>query len=128
MKKLVTVTTIAFFVLGSSLASAQTGGPMLIGKDTSKAGATPPNAGASAPITVDPKAKKPAPMSGPDYQHKSGATPPNAGASAPITVDPKAKKPAPMAGPDYQHKAGASPPNAGASAPIASAPAAKGKK
>ena len=128
MKKLVTVATIAFFVLGSSLASAQTGGPMMMGKDTSKTGATPANAGASAPITVDSKAKRPVPMPGPDYQHKAGAAPPNAGASAPITVDPKAKKPVPMSGPDYQHKAGAAPPNAGASAPIAAAPPAKGKK
>ena len=91
MKKLVTVATIAFFVLGSSLASAQTGGPMMLGKDTSKAGATPPNAGASAPITVDPKANRPVPLSGPDYQHKAGAAPPNAGASAPIAAVPAAK-------------------------------------
>ncbi|MBR1192042.1 hypothetical protein JQ634_03720 [Bradyrhizobium sp. AUGA SZCCT0240] len=91
MKKLATVATFAFFVLGSSLASAQTGGPMMLGKDTSKTGATPPNAGASAPITVDPKAKKPVPMSGPDYQHKAGAAPPNAGASAPIAAAPAAK-------------------------------------
>ena len=51
MNKLVTVATFAFFVLGSSLASAQTGGPMMMGKDTSKTGATPPNAGASAPYS-----------------------------------------------------------------------------
>ncbi|MET3839915.1 hypothetical protein [Bradyrhizobium sp. OAE829] len=125
MKKLVTAAAISFFALGSSLALAQTA-PMM-GKETSKTGATPPNAGASASIAVDPKAKKPAPMAGPDYQHKAGAAPPNAGASASIAVDPKAKKPTAMAGPDYQHKAGAAPPNAGASAPIASAPAAKKK-
>ncbi|MBR1197385.1 hypothetical protein JQ574_15395 [Bradyrhizobium sp. AUGA SZCCT0158] len=127
MKKLVTAAAISFFALGSSLALAQTAPPM-IAKDSSKTGATPPNAGASASIAVDPKAKKPTPMSGPDYQHKAGAAPPNAGASASVAVDPKAKKPVPMSGPDYQHKAGAAPPNAGASAPIASAPAAKGKK
>ena len=90
MNKLVTVATFAFFVLGSSLASAQTGGPMMMGKDTSKTGATPPNAGASAPITVDPKAKKPALLPGADTS-KAGASPPNAGASAPIAAAPAAK-------------------------------------
>jgi hypothetical protein len=91
LKKLVTATAISFFVLGSSLALAQTA-PMLIGKDTSKTGATPPNQGGSAPIAVDPKAKKPTPMAGPDYQHKAGAQPPNAGASAPIASAAPAKK------------------------------------
>ena len=89
MKKLVTAAAISFFALGSSLALAQTA-PMM-GKETSKTGATPPNAGASASIAVDPKAKKPAPMQGADYQHKAGATPPNAGASAPIASAPAAK-------------------------------------
>ena len=90
MKKLVTAAAISFFVLGSSLASAQTGGPMM-GKDTSKTGATPPNAGASAPTTVDPKAKKSALLPGADTS-KAGASPPNAGASVPNTVEPKKKK------------------------------------
>ena len=89
MKKLVTAAAISFFALGSSLALAQT--PM-IAKDSSKTGATPPNAGASASISVDPKAKKPTPMAGPDYQHKAGAAPPNAGASAPIASAAPAKK------------------------------------
>ena len=91
MKKLVTAAAISFFALGSTLALAQTAPPM-IAKDTSKTGATPPNQGGSAPIAVDPKAKKPTPMAGPDYQHKAGAQPPNAGASAPIASAAPAKK------------------------------------
>ena len=47
MKKLVTAAAISFFALGSSLALAQTA-PM-IGKDTSKTGATPPNQAAVRP-------------------------------------------------------------------------------
>ncbi|MBR1144101.1 hypothetical protein [Bradyrhizobium sp. AUGA SZCCT0431] len=93
MKKLVAAAAISFFALGSSLALAQTT-PMMIGKDTSKTGATPPNSGGSAPIAVDPKAKKPAPLPGADTS-KAGATPPNAGASAPVAAAapaPKGKK------------------------------------
>ena len=90
MNRVVTAAVVSFFAFGSSLALAQAPGPMM-GKDTSKTGATPPNAGASASIAVDPKAKKPAPMAGPDYQHKAGAAPPNAGASAPIAAAPAAK-------------------------------------
>ena len=89
MKNLVIAAAISFSVLGSSVVSAQTGGPMM-GKDTSKTGATPPNAGASVPNTVDPKAKKPTPMPGADTS-KAGASPPNAGASAPIAVETKKK-------------------------------------
>ena len=51
MNRVVTAAVVSFFAFGSSLALAQAPGPMM-GKDTSKTGATPPNrACSSAPLT-----------------------------------------------------------------------------